>query len=161
MLVIRLTRTGKVHSPHYRIVVQEKRSKLNGKALAILGHYHPAQADKQLVVDKEQAEKYLQQGAQPSETVNNLLVKAGVLDKSKKISLHFTPKPKEQAAAPAPAAKETAEEGVEAAVATADEAAAEPGEEAAGETAEEEPAAEPAAEAVPEPTGEATPEESA
>ncbi len=78
MLAIRLTRTGKIHEPHYRIVVQEKRSKLNGKAVDIIGHYHPAQAQKLLVINKEKAEHWLKQGAQPSDTVTNLLVREGI-----------------------------------------------------------------------------------
>ena len=125
MLSIRLTRTGKTHAPHYRIVVQEKRSKLNGKTIDVIGHYHPAQAGKLLVVDKEKATKWLSQGAQASDTVTNLLVKEGVLDPSKRVHHFFTPTKKEEpvaevAAAPAeevapeeetaPAAEETAAE---------------------------------------------------
>lgn len=99
MLAIRLTRTGKVHAPHYRIVVQEKRSKLNGKAVEIIGHYHPAQAEKLLVVNKERAEYWISKGAQPSDTVTNLLVKEGILDKSRKVHNFFTPTKKEEVAA--------------------------------------------------------------
>lgn len=95
MLSIRLTRTGKVHEPHYRIVVQEKRSKLNGKAIDILGHYHPTHQEKTLVIDKEKAESWLKQGAQPSDTVTNLMVKAGILDASRKVHSFFTPTKKE------------------------------------------------------------------
>lgn len=95
MLAIRLTRTGKIHDPHYRIVVQEKRSKLDGQAIDIIGHYHPAQANKELVIDKAKAEKWLKDGAQPSDTVTNLFVKEGILDKSKKVHHFFTPTKKE------------------------------------------------------------------
>lgn len=109
MLSIRLTRTGKVHSPHYRIVVQEKRSKLNGKSIDIVGHYHPAQADKLLVVDKEKIDKWLSQGAQPSDTVTNLLVKQGILPEERKIKHFYTAAPK--AVEPTPEAP-TAEEPV-------------------------------------------------
>ena len=97
MLAIRLTRTGKTHDPHYRIVVQEKRSKLNGKAVDIIGHYHPAQTGKLLVIDKDKAKDWLSKGAQPSDTVTNLLVKEGILDKSQKVHNFFTPKKKEEA----------------------------------------------------------------
>ena len=95
MLSIRLTRTGKVHAPHYRIVVQEKRSKLNGKTIDTIGHYHPAQTGKLLVIDKEKATKWLAVGAQPSDTVTNLMVKDGILDPSKKVHNFFTPTKKE------------------------------------------------------------------
>jgi small subunit ribosomal protein S16 len=84
MLSIRLTRTGKIHAPHYRIVVQEKRSKLDGKAVDILGHYHPAEKTKGLVIDKDKALAWVAKGAQASDTVTNLFVKAGVFDVSKK-----------------------------------------------------------------------------
>jgi small subunit ribosomal protein S16 len=110
MLAIRLTRTGKTHDPHYRLVVQEKRSKLNGKAVDIIGHYHPAQKDKQLVVNNEKAKHWLSKGAQPSDTVTNLLVKAGVLDASHRVSNFYTPKPKEAAVEEAAPADPPAEE---------------------------------------------------
>jgi len=97
MLSIRLMRTGKSHSPHYRIVVQEKRSKLTGKSVDQIGHYHPADAKKVLVIDKDKARKWMAAGAQPSDTVTNLFVKEGLLDGSMKVSNFFTPKPKEVA----------------------------------------------------------------
>jgi small subunit ribosomal protein S16 len=128
MLAIRLTRTGKIHAPHYRLVVQEKRSKLNGKAVDIIGHYHPAQKDKELVVDTEKAKHWISKGAQPSDTVTNLLVKAGVLDASHKKSNFYTPK-----------AKEVVAEEVGAETPVTEEAAAEA---PAAEVAEDAPAAE-------------------
>jgi small subunit ribosomal protein S16 len=117
MLSIRLSRTGKVHAPHYRIVVQEKRSKLNGKTVDTIGHYHPASKDKLLVIDHEKATKWLSLGAQASDTVTNLLVKEGLLDKSKKVSNFFTPVAKpvveeKTAAIEAPVAEEAATEEV-------------------------------------------------
>lgn len=90
MLVLRLTRTGKAHEPHYRIVVQEKRSKLTGKAVDQIGHYHPA-TTKELVIDAEKAKLWLSRGAQASDTVTNLLVRAGVLGADKKVHNFFTP----------------------------------------------------------------------
>jgi small subunit ribosomal protein S16 len=111
MLAIRLTRTGKIHAPHYRIVVQEKRSKLNGKTIDIIGHYHPAQVNKLVVIDKEKATEWLKRGAQPSDTVTNLLVKEGILDASKKVHHFFTPTKKEEVAKPV--AEEAAPEVVE------------------------------------------------
>lgn len=103
MLSIRLTRTGKIHSPQYRIVVQEKRSKLNGKAIANLGHYHPDHTDKLLVIDREETEKWLAKGAQPSDTVTNLLVKEGILAKEMKVHHFFTPKAQATPETPPPA----------------------------------------------------------
>lgn len=91
MLAIRLSRTGKIHAPHYRIVVQEKRSKLNGKTVDIIGHYHPASKDKLLVIDKEKAQLWIGRGAQASDTVTNLLVKQGILATDQKVTHFFTP----------------------------------------------------------------------
>lgn len=95
MLTIRLTRTGKAHHPHYRIVVQEKRSKLDGKAVEIIGHYHPADKEKLVVIDKERAEYWISKGAQPSDTVTNLLVREKILEKSATVHSFFTPTKKE------------------------------------------------------------------
>lgn len=138
MLSIRLSRTGKIHAPHYRIVVQEKRSKKEGKSIDIIGHYHPAQASKELVIDKEKAAKWLANGAQPSDTVTNLFVKMGILDKSRKIYPFIAPKEvvAEVKAEKAPEAKEAkTEEVVKAEEVAAEEAVIE--EMAAEETKEE------------------------
>jgi len=146
MLVIRLTRTGKIHAPHYRIVVQEARSKLTGSYVDLLGHYHPATAGKELVVDAEKAQKWLGNGAQPSKTVTNLFVKLGILDESRKIKHFYTDKVKEVAAEPV-AAKEEAP------------AAEEPAEEVVAETPAEEATEAPAEVETEAPTEEATPAE--
>ena len=98
MLAIRLTRTGKTHDPHYRIVVQEKRSKLNCKVIDLIGHYHPTLSTKLVVIEKEKAEKWLKLGAQPSDTVTNLMVKEGILPAERKIKHFYTAKPKEEVA---------------------------------------------------------------
>lgn len=138
MLSIRLTRTGKAHTPHYRIIVQEKRSKLGGKAVDYIGHYHPADKDKLLVIDKDKARKWLAAGAQPSDTVTNLLVKDGVLDKSRTVHHFYTPTKKE-VVAEAPAAKEEVKEEE----VVAEEVPAEEAAEVAKETTSEAPAEEP------------------
>jgi small subunit ribosomal protein S16 len=144
MLSIRLTRTGKVHDPHYRVVVQEKRSKLNGKVVDTIGHYHPTTATKELVIDAEKAKSWMAKGAQPSTTVTNLMVKAGVLDPSRKIQRIYTIKAVEEEVA-APAAEAPSEEAVPEAVETADSPeVVEPVTEEA-EAPTEEPAEEPAA----------------
>jgi small subunit ribosomal protein S16 len=143
MLSIRLTRTGKTHAPHYRIVVQEKRSKLNGKSVDIIGHYHPASPDKLLVIDKEKAAKWIGLGAQASDTVTNLLVKEGILDASKKVHHFYTPAKKEVAEA-APVAEEpvAAEAAAEEPEAVANEEAPAVEEEIAATEEVSEPAAE-------------------
>lgn len=71
MLSIRLQRTGRKGHAQYRVVVQESRlSPTSGKFVAHLGHYNPH--TKTSAVDKEKAEFYLKNGAQPSDRVVRL-----------------------------------------------------------------------------------------
>jgi len=79
MLVIRLTRFGKKKQPFYRIVVADRRAPVLGKYIDKIGHYNPIKTPPELFVIKEKAEKWLKQGAQPSDTVWNLFVSAGIL----------------------------------------------------------------------------------
>lgn len=94
MLVIRLRRGGKKHEPHYRIVVQEQRSKLGGKYIESLGHYHPIIPNKPVEINKERVDFWLKSGAQISVTANNLFVKNGILPKEQKISKVYSKKKK-------------------------------------------------------------------
>ena len=71
MLKIRLSRTGKKHQPHYRIVVCEERSKRDGKTVASIGHWHPEE-DK-LTVDKAEYAAWLVKGAIPTQAIQKLL----------------------------------------------------------------------------------------
>jgi len=82
MLVIRLKPVGRKHQISYRIVVTEKRSKLNGPYREDLGFYNP-RTDK-FSVNAERAKYWLSIGAQPSDTVYNILVDAKVLPGPKK-----------------------------------------------------------------------------
>ena len=77
MVKIRLTRTGKTHSPSYRIVVADQRTRRDGRPIEEIGHYNPM--SKELSVNAEAAKKWLGNGAQPTPTVKALLVKAGVI----------------------------------------------------------------------------------
>jgi len=70
MLKIRLSRTGKKHAPHYKIVVCETRSKRDGKIVAQIGDWHPSQKD--LRIDQESFKKWISMGARPTQTVRNL-----------------------------------------------------------------------------------------
>lgn len=79
MLAIRLQRTGRKGLAHYRVIVQEaQKSPKSGRVVARIGHYNPH--TKEVVVDKEQAEKFMKNGAQPSDKVARLF-------KSEKIKL--------------------------------------------------------------------------
>jgi small subunit ribosomal protein S16 len=84
MLVIRLTRVGKKKAPVYRVVVQEKSRDPWGKSVEIVGHYNPRSNPKEIVFKEERIKHWLSKGAQPSETVHNLLVDAKLLTGSKK-----------------------------------------------------------------------------
>lgn len=95
MVIIRLRRQGRSHNPHYRLVAQEKRSKLNGQYIESVGHYHPTEKKNELVINKERFEHWLGQGAQFSDTVVNLLVREGLLPKERKISRVFSLKKKQ------------------------------------------------------------------
>ncbi len=80
MLVIRLSRTGRKKQPYYRVVVADKRAAVQGQAIEVLGHFNPR--TKELEIDAERAKVRLKDGAQPSETAEALLEKAGVLKRS-------------------------------------------------------------------------------
>lgn len=71
MLKIKLALFGKKHETHYRIVVAEEHSKLNGDMLTVLGHYHPL--SKTLDVDKKAVEDWISRGAQPTTRIRRLL----------------------------------------------------------------------------------------
>lgn len=83
MLVIRLKPIGKKHQISYRVVVGERRSKLNGKFVEDLGFYNPY--IKEFNLKEERIKYWIDNGAQPSDTVYNLLVRGGILSGDKKI----------------------------------------------------------------------------
>lgn len=78
-----MRRMGKTHKPHYRIVVMEARTKREGESLLELGFYSPF--TKELVIDKEKAVEWMKKGAQPTDTVRNLFVRNGLIEKPKHI----------------------------------------------------------------------------
>ena len=78
MVKIRLRRTGRKKQPTYRIVVADSQSPRDGKFIEIIGQYAPRQAES-LQVDEARANHWLDQGAQPTDTVRSLLRRAGVL----------------------------------------------------------------------------------
>ena len=78
MLKLRLTRLGRKKVPFYRIAAMEALSRRDGKAIAYLGTYNPLVAENQVKLNEEEVLRFLSNGAQPTETVKSLLVKAGV-----------------------------------------------------------------------------------
>ncbi len=76
MLKIKLAHTGKKNFPSYRIVVQEARSKRDGKVVEVLGYYRPLDVPPALHIDKPRFKEWIEQGARPTETVYHLSKKA-------------------------------------------------------------------------------------
>lgn len=76
---IRLKRLGAKKAPFYRIVVADSRTSRNGKSIDEIGYYDPTKEPAVLKVDSEAANKWLANGAQPSDTAKALLKKAGVI----------------------------------------------------------------------------------
>jgi len=77
-VVLRLQRIGKRTQPHYRIVAIEKSSGPHGQPLEVVGHYNPKAAkDKEKVtINPEKVERWVKNGARPSETVGTLITRA-------------------------------------------------------------------------------------
>ncbi len=92
MLRIRLSRVGKRNKAQFRITVANGRKAPTGKFIEILGHYNPHTKEK--VFKKERIEYWLSKGAQPSATVHNFLVDAGIIEGEKVVS--WRPKKKEK-----------------------------------------------------------------
>lgn len=75
MLAIRLTRKGARKQPFYRIVVAEKESRRDGRFVEIVGYYNPCRQPAELKLDRERISYWMARGAQPSDTVRNLIRK--------------------------------------------------------------------------------------
>ena len=86
MVKMRLVRMGDKKSPVYRIVVVDARKAATGEYIEKIGFYDPKSNPVTLEVDVEKAKEWLAKGVQPTETVKNLLVKTGALEKSEKLS---------------------------------------------------------------------------
>jgi small subunit ribosomal protein S16 len=80
---IRLQRFGGKKSPFYRIVAADSHSKRDGRYIELIGTYNPLTDPATVKIDEEKANKWLQEGAQPTDTVKNIFAKAG-LQKSAK-----------------------------------------------------------------------------
>lgn len=79
MVKIRLARIGRAHLPTYRIVVSDSRRTPASSRLADLGHYDPKSDE--LVINEEEALKWLKLGAKPSDTVKALFKTKGINQK--------------------------------------------------------------------------------
>ncbi len=79
MVKIRLKRMGAHKKPFYRIVVADSRTPRDGKFIEEIGTYNPLKDPAEIVVDVEAAQKWLANGAQPTDTVRTLLKKSGAI----------------------------------------------------------------------------------
>ncbi len=78
MVKIRLTRLGAHKRPFYRIIVADSRARRNGPFIEILGTYDPLKEPSEIIINLEKAKLWLQQGAQPTDTVKKLMQRAGM-----------------------------------------------------------------------------------
>ena len=76
---LRLTRMGRKKRPFYRIVATDSRARRDGKYLEKIGTYNPLTHPAEIEIDKKLALKWLERGAQPSQTVRNFFRKDGIL----------------------------------------------------------------------------------
>jgi small subunit ribosomal protein S16 len=80
---IKLTRLGKIRNPQYRIAVADSRTRREGRAIEVIGRYHPKEEPSLIEVDSDRAQYWLSVGAQPTEPVLKLLKITGDWQKFK------------------------------------------------------------------------------
>lgn len=78
---LRLKRMGAKRNPFYRIVAADSRAPRDGRFIEIIGYYDPTKQPAEVKIDEDLALKWLGVGAQPSDTVRNLLSKQGIIKK--------------------------------------------------------------------------------
>ena len=76
MVKIRLQRVGAKKAPFYHIVVADSRVARDGKIMEQIGTYDPMTKPSTIVLDKEKADKWIKNGAKPTDTVKALIAKA-------------------------------------------------------------------------------------
>ncbi len=81
---IRLRRMGAKKAPFYRVVVADSRSPRDGRFIEEVGYYNPISEPAEIKINEEKVLKWLQTGAEPSETVKQLLKTTGIWAKRSK-----------------------------------------------------------------------------
>ena len=76
---IRLKRMGAKKAPFYRVVVADSRYPRDGRFIEEIGYYNPLRDPAEINIDTAKAEKWLNDGAQPTETVKSILKKSGIV----------------------------------------------------------------------------------
>ncbi len=79
MVKIRLKRMGMKKKPFYRVVVADERASRDGRFVDEIGYYNPVANPVELKIDAEKAKAWMQNGAQPTDTVRALLKKTGAI----------------------------------------------------------------------------------
>ena len=79
MVKIRLRRMGAKKAPFYRVVVADSRFARDGRFIEEIGYYDPTKEPSVVKIDAEKAKQWLDNGAQPTDTVREILKRAAVL----------------------------------------------------------------------------------
>ena len=77
---IRLRRMGAKKNPFYRIVVADSRYPRDGRFIGEIGTYDPLKTPADVKIDADKAKQWIANGAQPTDTVKDILKKSGVID---------------------------------------------------------------------------------
>ena len=77
---IRLRRMGAKKAPFYRVVVADNRSPRDGRFIEEIGTYDPLKTPADVKIDADKAKQWIANGAQPTDTVKDILKKSGVID---------------------------------------------------------------------------------
>ena len=76
---IRLRRMGAKRAPFYRVVVADSRFPRDGRFIEEIGYYNPMREPAEIKIDAEKAQKWIANGAQPTDTVKVLLKKCDII----------------------------------------------------------------------------------
>ena len=81
MVKLRLVRMGAKKQPSYRIVAADSRTRRDGAFIEIIGFYNPRTNPVEVKVNEERVLAWLNEGAQPTDTVRSILSKEGIMKK--------------------------------------------------------------------------------
>ena len=78
---LRLRRMGAKKKPFYRVIAADSRSPRDGRFIDLLGTYNPLTDPAEIKIDNEKARTWIKNGAQPTDTARDILVKSGAIEK--------------------------------------------------------------------------------
>ena len=76
---MRLRRMGMKKAPFYRVIVADSRSPRDGRFIEEIGYYNPLTEPAEIKIDAEKVTKWIQNGAQPTDTVRDILKKQNII----------------------------------------------------------------------------------